>query len=117
MIIVRTSAPTPTATIISTRVKALPDWRRESGRDSRASVLECASPLALFMRNPKGLLTGGWPSAFGAQYQSARGLAHSKTLRTFGRFMESSLLHVTLHAVAGHESLPLSGADDWGPAS
>ena len=51
------------------------DHERQGRARRRASVLECASPLAL--------------SRIGAPSKSARGLAQSKTWRQDARFMES----------------------------
>src|SRR5437773_1134296 len=84
---------------------------RSPGPSCFRQVLECASPLALFIRTPKARVSGGRPSTFCAEFQSATGLAHSKTWRKFGRFMERSFVHVVLHAVAGDERLHLPGAD------
>ena len=58
----------------------------EPAERRRVSVLECASPLALSTTH---------------DFQSARGLAHSKTLRRYERFMGSFLFRLDL--LTGHE--------------
>ena len=62
---------------------------RRGGR-RRASVLDCGSPLPLLRPRNRS--------------QSARGLAHSKTWRYGGRFMES--LHAVGSAHCDHEPTP-----------
>src|SRR5436190_3964869 len=62
---------------------------RRGGR-RRASVLDCGSPLPLLRARTRS--------------ESARGLAHSKTWRYGGRFMES--LHSLLRMHWDHEPTP-----------
>src|SRR5437867_7569480 len=66
------------------------DHEPRRGRRWRASVLDCGSPLPLL--RPR------------TRVESARGLAHSKTWRYGGRFMQSLFLLLRMHW--DHEPTP-----------
>jgi hypothetical protein len=63
------------------------EWIIEDGEWRARSVLECGSPLPL----PEG-------AKVSAGFQSARGLAQSKTLRIFGALLTFLAITISVHA-------------------